>query len=283
MLRVGLWLCLLAGTVASAFGQVNVEVALDQDQFLPGEAIPVSVKISNRSGQTLKFGVDPDWLTFAIESRDGLVVPKLGEAPVVGSFDLESAERGTKHVDVGPYFAIPQPGRYSIVATVKIKAWGGRMVTSQPKNFNIMEGAKLWEQDFGLPPAPGATNAIPEVRKYVLQQANYLKGKLRLYLRLTDSTGVKVYRVVPIGLILSFSHPEPRIDKFSNLHLLYQNWAHSFSYTVFNPNGEILEQQTYDYTDSRPRLRVDEEGMISVVGGMRRVTSNGSPVTNEGR
>jgi hypothetical protein len=165
---------------------------------------------------------------------------------------------------------------------VRITEWG-QTVSSQPKNFNIIEGAKLWEQEFGVPTAPGATNPVPEVRKYILQQANFLKGKLRLYLRLSDVTGTKVFRVVPVGVILSFSRPEPRIDKFSNLHLLYQNWAHSFSYTVFTPDGEIVERQTYDYTDTRPRLQMDTEGRISVVGGLRRVTSNGSPITAEPR
>src|ERR1051326_5777043 len=113
MRKVGLWLCLLAGLISSAKGQVTVEVALDQEQFLPGEAIRVSVKISNRSGQKLTFGTEPDWLTFAIESRDGLVVPKIGETPVVGSFEVESAERATKHVDIAPYFAVRQPDRKS--------------------------------------------------------------------------------------------------------------------------------------------------------------------------
>lgn len=282
MRKVGLWLFLLAGLTSTVWGQVSVEVILDQEQFLPGEALPVAVRIHNRSGQKLNFGADADWLTFAVESRDGLVVRKTGEAPVVGSFDLDSAERATKRVDIGPYFSITEPGRYSVVATVRIKQWG-QSITSQPKNFNVMEGAKIWEQEFGVPTGPGTTNRVPEVRKYVLQQANYLKGKLRLYLRLTDDSGNKVYRVVPIGLILSFSRPEPRIDKFSNLHLLYQNWAHSFSYTVFTPDGEVIERQTYDYADTRPRLQVDEEGQISVIGGARRVTSNGSPVISEGQ
>jgi hypothetical protein len=282
MRKVGLWLCLLAGLASPAWGQVAVEVVLDQEQFLPGEALNVAVKVSNRSGQKLSFGTEPDWLTFAVESRDGLVVPKIGEAPVAGSFELESAERGTKHVDIGPYFSMMQPGRYSVIATVQIKEWG-QAVSSQPRNFNIMEGAKLWEQEFGVPSGSGGTNAVPEVRKYILQQANYLKGKLRLYLRLTDVTGTKVFRVVPVGIILSFSRPEPRIDRFSNLHLLYQNWAHSFSYTVFSPDGEIVDRQTYDYTDTRPRLLTDDQGRISVVGGLRRVTSNGSPVTAEPR
>lgn len=282
MQKLGLWLCVLAGLVSPAWAQVAVEVVLDQEQFLPGESLPVSVKISNRSGQKLNFGADADWLTFGIESRDGLVVPKIGEAPVVGRFDLESAERGTKRVDVAPYFSLIQPGRYVITAAVRIKEWG-RTVTSQPKSFNVMEGAKLWEQEFGVPTASGATNTIPEVRKYILQQANYLKGKLRLYLRLTDVTGTKVFRVVPIGMVLSFSHPEPRIDKFSNLHLLYQSWAHSFTYAVFTPDGEMVERQTYDYIDTRPHLQVDEEGTISVVGGVRKVTSTGSPVAAEPR
>lgn len=281
MRKVGLWLCLVAGLVSSAWGQVTVDVGLDQDQFLPGEAMPVSVRISNRSGQKLNFGTEEDWLTFSIESRDGLVVQKLGEAPVLGRFDLESAERGTKHVDIAPYFSVRQPGRYSIIATVRIKDWGGQSVASQPRNFNIIEGAKLWEQDFGVPTSPGATNAVPEVRKYVLQQANFLKGKLRLYLRITDRSGARVIRVVPIGGVLSFSHPDPRIDKFSNLHLLYQNWAHSSIYTVFSPDGQILERETYDYSDSRPRLQVDEEGRIMVVGGLKRITSNSSAVKNE--
>jgi hypothetical protein len=282
MRKVGLWLSLLAGLISPVWGQVSVELGTDQEQFLPGEALNVAVKVTNRSGQKLSFGTEADWLTFAVESRDGLVVPKLGEAPVAGSFELESAERGTKHVDIAPYFQMSQPGRYTVTATVRIKEWG-QTVTSQPKNFNIMEGTKLWEQEFGVPTAPGATNTIPEVRKYILQQANYLKGRLRLYLRLTDATGTKVLRVVPIGLVLSFSRPEPRIDKFSNLHLLYQNWAHSFSYTVFTPDGQIVDQQTYDYADTRPRLQVDEEGRISVLGGLRRVTANGSPVTTEAR
>ena len=62
------------------------------------------------------------------------------------------------------------------------------------------------------------------------------------------------------------------MDKFSNLHLLYQNWAHSFSYSVYNPDGELITRQIYDYTDARPRLQVDAEGNIAVTGGVRRAT-----------
>jgi hypothetical protein len=75
---------------------------------------------------------------------------------------------------------------------------------------------------------------------------------------------------VPIGQILSFSHPEPQIDKFSNLHLIYQSWAHVFSYSVFTPDGELLKRETYDYVDTRPRLQVDGDGFVGVIGGVKR-------------
>src|SRR5204862_7266383 len=118
--------------------------------------------------------------------------------------------------------------------------------------------------------AAGETNAAPEVRKYSLQQVNYLKDHLRLYLRVSDESGARIFKTVPVGQILSFSRPEPQIDKSSNLHLIYQSWAHVFTYSVFSPAGELLKRETYDYVNTRPRLQTDADGVISVIGGVKR-------------
>jgi hypothetical protein len=273
MRKTGWSLCLLGMFLLAAHGQVSVEVTLPQQQFLPGEAIPAAVRITNRSGQTLHLGEDDAWLTFSIDSRDNFVVEKLGDPPVQGAFELASAEIATKRVDLNPYFTIGQPGRYQIIANVHIKDWN-RDVASTPKTFDLVMGARLWEQDFGLP----ATNAAPEVRKYILQQVNYLKGQLRLYLRVTDAAGGKIFRVVAVGNLLSFSRPEPQIDGASNLHLLYQSGPNAYTYCVFNPDGELTLRQTYDIVDvSRPRLRTGTEGKIAVGGGLRRVTPSDIP------
>ena len=221
---VGLLLCWLRPLPA----QVTVEVRLDQDQFLPNEALPAAVRITNRSGQTLHLGAEEDWLTLSFESKEGLVVRKNGEAPVAGEFALESSKTATKHMDLAPYFALSQQGRYAIVATVKIKDWDHQIV-SVPKPFYIMEGSRLWEQAFGVPKLAGVSNTPPEVRKYILQQANYLKGPLRLYFRLTDDSGARTFRVFPIGQMVSFSRPDPQVDKLSNLHVLYQSGPQSYS------------------------------------------------------
>ena len=266
---------MLAASLVPLRAQVKVEVVQEQDQFLPSESFPVAVRITNRSGEPLHLGTEPDWLTFSIGSQDGSVVRRIGDVPVTGEFTVESSQVATKRLDLAPFFALDRTGRYQIVVTVRLKGWD-RDVVSPAKRFDIIEGAKLWEQLFGVPRPAGVTNATPEVRKYMLQQANYLKGQLRLYLRLLAASG-RTLRVFPIGPMVSFGRPEPLVDRMSNLHVLYQHGAHSFSYTTFNPDGELLVRQTYDYVTTRPRLHTDELGDVSVLGGVRREAPNDFP------
>lgn len=277
MKALGLCLILLAASLTPVRAQVTVEITQDQDQFLPGETLSTAVRITNRSGQTLHLGSEPDWLTFSVESRDHEeVVPKLDDVPVQGAFTLESSRVAIKRVDLAPYFQLTHVGRYAVRAIVRIKDWKVQ-ISSPPKSFDIINGAPLWQQEVGVPGTTSASNPIPEVRKYILQQANYLKAQLRLYIRLTDASGSKTFRVFPVGPMVSFGQPEPRVDQFSNLHLLYQDGPHTFSYTEVNPYGQILTRRTYDYVDTRPRLQRDKSGEIVVVGGVRHLSPTDLP------
>lgn len=152
-----LWLS-IAGltwlTLASARAQVGVVVMLDQEQFLPSEAMPVAVRIVNNSGQPLHLGAASNWLTFDVESQDGFLVPKVSDVPLQGNFDLAPAEMETIHVDLQPYFTLSKSGRYTVTANLRIKQWN-QGVSSGAKTFDIIHGAELWSEDFGLPPRPG--------------------------------------------------------------------------------------------------------------------------------
>jgi hypothetical protein len=262
-----------------ASAQITVEVVPDQEQFLPSEAVKVAVKITNRSGQPLHLGAEPNWLTFDVESADGLIVIKNAEVPVLGEFDLASSQVATKRVDLAPYFGLTKPGRYRAIATVRIKDWRAE-TASPPKNFDVITGAKLWSQDFGLPVPAGATNPVPEVRKYTLQKANYLRTQLRLYVEVSDPAEAQVFKVVNIGKTVSFSTPETQLDRSSNLHVLWQSGAAYFTYAVVNPDGALLQQEVYDYTspDPRPRLSLADDGTVTVYGGVRRVQPEPMPM-----
>ena len=257
--------------------QVSLEVTLDQEQFLPGEALIASVRITNRSGETLHLGADPDWLAFGVESRDGYVVLKTGDVPVTGAFTLESSKRAIKDVNIAPYFNLSKPGRYAITATVLIKDWN-QVITSKPVLFDVILGAQIWSQEVGVPKSTDPSNAPPAVRRYTLQQANHLKRGLMLYFRLTDATG-KVNKVFPIGPMISFGQPDAQLDQASTLHVLYQNGPRSFNYIVINTDGDVLQRQIYELT-TRPRMQLNDKGEIVVVGGFLRQSSGEIPTTN---
>lgn len=257
---------------------VTVEVKLDQDQFLPGESLPVTVRVLNNSGQTLKLGANPNWLKFSIVYADnGAAVINNSEPPVVEPFTLGSSEIATKRLDIAPYFRLKHAGRYHLVATVHIDEWNSDVV-SPPKDFDIIDGAEIWSQDFGVPTT--VTNRPPEVRKYILEEANYLRKQLRLYVLVSNQSRTAFYKVTAVGPMVSFSQPEEQLDRMSNLHVLYQSGAQSFIYSVINPDGTITQQDIYDLVNTRPHLSMNSAGDIVVVGGVRRPKPGELPTVN---
>jgi hypothetical protein len=274
MKQTAFWMAVLAASLCAAGAQVEVQVVMDQTEFLAAEAVPVAVRVVNHSGQTLHFGPE-DWLSFSVEAQDGLIVVKSGDPPMDRNFDLESAGVATQHADVEPYFTITGTGHYTVVATVKLKDWD-REVASAPKGFDVIQGVKLWEQPFGVPESSLTNRQAPEVRKYILQKATYLRH-LRLYLRLTDPDESRVFRVLAIGPMTSFSQPVTQLDQQNNLHLLYEESARTYLYVVVNPEGRISMRQMYYYTDAAPRMKTDESGAIYIAGGARHESPDDVP------
>lgn len=249
----------------SACAQVKVSVDLDQQQFLPGETIPIKVRIINHSGQTLHLGEDDQWLHVTVLSEGSFVIEQAGDMPVKGAFDLPTAKMATKEVNISPYFGLNRPGRYSVVATVEIKDWNQR-VTSTPAEFDIIHGTKLWEKAFGVPHSV-LPDGSPEVRKYLLQQANHLRSQIVLYVRITDASENRTLKVVPIGPMVSFSDPKAMLDKDSSLHVLYQAGPRVFTYFAITPDGKVLAHEKVEYSAARPRLSAAEDGSVGVSGG----------------
>lgn len=264
----------IAGLFLAAAGwcsaQVTVTVLLDQEQFLRDESLPVKVRIVNSSGQRLSLGRESDWLSFEIVDEHNRAVRRTGPLPPAGSFALDSGKVATLRTDLMPYFDLSDVGRYSVNAAVKILQLE-QTFTSPPTPFTIVKGTPLWEREFGVPSA-----GVPEVRKYALQQATFLK-QLRLYVRLTNPEESKVFRVVPLGPLVSFSKPEAQLDKSCNLHVLFQSGARHFLFQIIAPDGELIIRQTYEYTDSRPTLRAGPQGTVQVAGGRRRVLLSDLP------
>jgi hypothetical protein len=262
-------LCLgFAAFTFDVSAQVTVELSLSQQQYLPGEDMPVTVHVTNRSGQLLHMG-DSGWLTFFIQSDDGSMVIKKGDAPVKGLFDLDNSEMATKRVDIAPYFNLQRNGTYHVTVTLHITAWNSD-ITSSPQSFDVIDGAGLWSQSFGVSD-PEMPDQPPRVRKYALVEANYLKDQLRLYAEVTDESAGGILGVHALGPMISFSQPEAQLDRASKLHVLWQSGAATFTHCVIGTDGKVISHEIYDYVNTRPRLSEDTDGNIFVQGGMLRV------------
>ncbi len=259
----------------SLAAQVQVEVDLDQKQYLVREPIIAAVRIVNFAGQTLTMGRTPDWLIFDVEAANGSYLRKIGDPPVVHEFEVPNAARATRRVNIAPYFDLVDRGRYKLIATVRIPELNLE-ATSSPAYLNIIRGAPLWRQPFGWRPVIDGEVQPTQIRHYSLVQA--MSGKqISLYARVSDETDSEIYRVQLLGRLLTFSRPEAQIDRESRLHVLWQIGAQQFRYTQLDPSGQLLVRHTYQYTSTRPRIRSNQSGQVVVAGGIRLKSSTDYP------
>jgi len=274
LVRLAQGIAFLMGT-ASLVAQVTVETVFEHEQYLANEPLRVGVRITNFSGQTLKLGETPEWLDLLVESEMGDIVRQFSAPSVVEAFDLPSAARATRWVDLVPHYDVGRVGRFKVTPTVRIPELE-MIVTGKPAGVNITSGAKIWEQDFGVVRAEGAAGGPIEVRRYALIQSMDQK-KVTLHVRVSDPQEVRVFRVMAIGPVLAFSRPEALVDRSGQLHVLNQTRARRFTYFVISPDGDVVVRQVHQYTQTRPALRPQEDGAVVVSGGYREITPDDIP------
>ena len=97
-------------------------------------------------------------------------------------------------------------------------------------------------------------------------------------MQVSSAEGAHVFKVTGLGPLVSFSSPEAQVDRISQLHVLWQSGPQSFSYAIIGPDGSLVARDVYDNYNSRPRLTVDTNGQVVVLGGVRRPKPGELPV-----
>lgn len=260
--------------VRPARSLVQFQVSLKQKLFLPGEAIEVEVALLNNSGAPLTFSPADGWLEFTVSSMvkptgEGAPVDRLKPLLVNETFTVKHTDAARTVVNLTPGFDLRRPGLYRVSASM-IYRGGPAPITAAPLTFNVVPGFKLMEQEFGLPRTEA--DAPPEIRKYSLQRLTLTEPReMRLYLAVTDVTEETVFRQLRLGRMAGSDTPPARLDRLSNLHVLHQaEGGRHFVHSVVSPRGDLLVRETYESVGSRPGLKVDDEGIVTVSSGVRR-------------
>lgn len=262
---------LFLACAGSALAQVKLEILLDQRHYLLKEPLEVGIRLVNQSGQTLTIP-GTNWLSLTVEDRDKFVVKTLNELPSPQPVTVESTFMATQWIDIGDVFDFRENMSYKLNARVRIEQWGEE-VYSQPVNFEIIKGTVLWQQQFGVPSEAGSP---PQMRKYILQQANYL-DELQLYVRVTDLTERVIFEARRLAPMLLISQPEAQIDSLNRLHVLVQFGMRQFMHLCINPFGEIVTRNTYEVSGVRPMLKTTDAGGVFVKGGQRMLRQDDIP------
>src|SRR5262245_59114401 len=105
---------------SKAHAQVDLDLVMDRNMFLPAEDIEVGVRMANFTGEPLTLGEDPSWIQFSLSELKGRIAGKLADPPESGIFTLEPATRGTLRFNLTPLFAINDPGVYRVLATIRL-------------------------------------------------------------------------------------------------------------------------------------------------------------------
>jgi len=279
---VVLWAILLA-VLPPAFAQgvgVFATLSVEEKQLLPDEKMHLKLTVENRSWRDLKLGTTNDWLTFTVLGERNRPVAPIGADRIYieGEASVPAGESASREFNLTPYFDIRKPGHYTVKATIKIPQWQ-QEVAAEEASFDIVSGlplANIPDLEVGVPLLQPRGNQPPQIRRYRLEKSDALAGA-KLYVRLTDVTGSQTLRLIPLGPYFSYSEPAVKLDRFNDLHVLHQTDAKMFTSCVINTLGQMLERQTYRYTDERPTLRAEADGTVVVVGGQREISDSDLP------
>ena len=277
--RIGLYSSLLFCAVFGLHGQVDVSLEFKKEYYVAHESILAEVKIVNFSGKTLNFGTDKNWLQFTIESRSEFPVEKVGDLDVLEGFEIPNASRAIRRVHLIPAYKIDHPGRYKISAYLNIPELNTRRVTA-PVEIGILSESVIWEREIGVVKDEKDPSAPIEIRRFSLMRA-VNENQIDLYVKVTDKFQRYIYGVYSLGNIVSFGEPERQVDRYSNLHVLMQNGARSFRYTIVKPDGKILLRERHDYTRTRPKLIMGKNGLIQVQGGIKKPSYDDIPTPEQ--
>ena len=253
---------------AAAQGQVVVTLQSARTQFVVGEAIPLTVTITNHSGQDLLLQNDGrrSWLDFVVLADGKQPVSAVGRS-AFGAVRIPAGQTMSREVDLKRLFRVTEIGSYSAYAVVCLPGTREREgFNSNRVLFNTTTARPYWTQKFGV----GGQTREYRVLQY---EGNH---NSQLYVQVADGSNGTLLQTYSLGEALLFRKPQITVDRAQNLHVFYlvspTLWAHS----RIGPDGRFLGRELHQRGADEPTLLTQADGSVSVSGGSAFQAGGGS-------
>lgn len=262
------YICLLLLFVGSLLGlhaQIGLSVKADRTDLIPGEPVEITVRITNRTGQTLNLqnvGKMP-WLSLnAVANND----TELSQTRTLNlpPLKLEPGKSTASKIMVSQLYDLTKEGTYKIYAVVH-SASDSANYMSNKAYLTVRGGVSMWSQIVGIPKGmPGAGGSA----RYSLLSMSTKKGT-DLYVKIDDVSSGRIIRCARLGAWERFSKPLARIDATNRLHVLFLNTASIYAHSSVDVAGRFAKNLFYKRLDSTsPNFVTDGSGKISVTGAL---------------
>lgn len=260
-------LCLggvVSGLLAeSASAQVRVDISFKRKLFVMYEPLIAVVTVHNISGRPLLLDNTGEhrWLTFNIETADGRIIPPNDPNYAFPPAAIEPGEKLPAAFNLTPLFPMQEFGLYRVRASVWVEEFG-RHFSSPPLAVEITEGRPIWQEVVGVPGGEGR----PELRTVTLL-SHKLSRSTRLYARIEDREGGRIFATHQLGPYLTFGRPDVLLDASNEIHILQNSAPKQFLYTHLSLDGKVVDRQFFLEAGSRPALTKRSDGAVMVSGG----------------
>lgn len=263
-MRRSLLFAMWLAAALSARAQVEVGCALQHDAVCAYEPMLATVTIRNLTGSPLGFQGSEAPARFGfhvIDSRGNLLPVRTNEWFASPSHvAAQSAFMVTNNLAL--VYDLRTPGAYTVQAWVE---WRGETFASAHQYVDVVAGVELAREQVSVDgPEAG-------FRQYSLLTLQRHRSH-ELLLRVDDQRAGICYGVYDLGGFLPMRPPELKVDALGQAHILHQASPSQFLYSVFDPNGHLVDRQEYGRKFEAVRMtaadgRVSVDASVASAGG----------------
>ncbi len=261
-LRPILRLLLLLAFVGTAAAQVEVRLQMATKNFVAGEPIPVSISITNHSGQDLVFQGTKQygWIDFTVTSTRGVPMTPLGST-AFGGMKVPLGQTMSRTFDLSRIYPLKEMGNYSVYAVVRLPGQSRDGFVSNRTLFNVDTARPYWSQKVGLPGKAGQTREY-RVLEYNSGQKNML------YAQVVDARTGTPLQTHSLGEYLSFRKPSVTLDNRQVMHVLFLKAPTIWTHARVAPDGVLLGAEFFKGAAGDPVLMSSRDGIVQVANGL---------------